>query len=194
MSRLQHRTTPRITGPATGPNYRLINHRHHGANHIRMCHGSPRCNYATRRFPGLSCVAMPPITMQPSFDVQHTWPPTRIRATVAPYLAISQSTRQLAVKVIGTVCVAREWQTESPTRTHSAQLLATTGPGTRKGRRLSASALHRTPRSWDFDTEAERGQGHLTQQVSQDGRGWRNECPAARRVSSDISMSLVARP
>jgi len=36
----------------------------------------------------------------------------------------------------------------------SSQLLANTGPGTRKGRRLSASAFHTTPRSRDFATGA----------------------------------------
>ncbi len=50
------------------------------------------------------------------------------------------------------VPVARQWRIESRVQTPSSQLGVTTGPGTRKGRRLLASAFHITPRSGDFET------------------------------------------
>ena len=54
--------------------------------------------------------------------------------------------------VTGSVRVAREWRAESATFRPSSQLVGTTGPRTRKGRRLSASAFHITPWSRDFET------------------------------------------
>ncbi len=60
--------------------------------------------------------------------------------------------RDEVTPVTESVRVACQWRTESRVSTPSSQLVATTGPGTRKGRRLSASAFCITPRSGDFET------------------------------------------